>query len=162
MLRLKPTQSNVNQEVTTMNFAETYARMGNDELLQLSSEWATLTSPAQAALAAEMQKRNLGNELQATRQASAEPQPPSVPPSTTERVMCVLFVGSLVAGIVLPLILPRDPDLVDLYGIFFALCRLWFIWLIVWQVLRFKRVKNAKAALRSRVEELARATERTT
>ena len=80
-----------------MNFAETYARMGNDELLQLSSEWATLTSPAQAALAAEMQKRNLGSELQVLRQASAEPQPPSVPPSTTERVMCVLFVGDRLA-----------------------------------------------------------------
>jgi len=55
----------------------------------------------------------------------------------------------LLAGIVLPLILPRDPDLVDLYGIFFALCRLWFIWLIVWQVLRFKRVRRAKTSFRS-------------
>jgi hypothetical protein len=161
MLRLKPTQSNVNQEVTTMNFAEIYARMGNDELLQLSSEWATLTSPAQAALAAEMQKRNLGNELQATQQVSSEPQP-NVPPSTAERVMMVSFVTGLVGGILLPRIWPDETALFGLYRMFLGLCQLWSIWFVVWLVLRFKRVKNAKAALRSRVEELARATERTT
>jgi hypothetical protein len=109
-----------------------------------------------------MQKRNLGNELRATQQVSSKAQPPSVPTSTAERVMLVMFVAGLIGGILLPRIWPGNPRLFGLYDIILGLCYLWSIWLIVWLVLRFKRVKNAKAALRSRVEELARATERTT
>jgi hypothetical protein len=61
-----------------MNFADTYSRMDNDELLRLTSQWTTLTDPAQVALAAEMEKRKLGNEFKAERQIALEkPTSPS-------------------------------------------------------------------------------------
>src|ERR1700675_3957276 len=52
--------------------------MDNDELLRITSEWTTLTEPAQVALAAEMQKRRLGNQFEAERQTALEkPTSPS-------------------------------------------------------------------------------------
>lgn len=59
-----------------MNFKDTYSRMDNDELLRLTSEWTTLTEPAQVDLAAEMEKRKLGNRFEAERQTALE-KPPS-------------------------------------------------------------------------------------
>lgn len=61
-----------------MNFEDTYSRMDNDELLRLTSEWTTLTEPAQVALASEMEKRKLGNQFEAERQTALEkPNSPS-------------------------------------------------------------------------------------
>jgi hypothetical protein len=38
---------------TTLNYQDTYSRMGDDELLRLASQWDTLTEPAQAAVTAD-------------------------------------------------------------------------------------------------------------
>jgi hypothetical protein len=38
----------------TLNYQDIYSRMGDDELLRLTSQWATLTETAQSALAAEL------------------------------------------------------------------------------------------------------------
>jgi hypothetical protein len=64
--------------MNTINFEDKYSRMDNDELLRLTSEWTTLTEPAQMALAAEMEKRKLGNQFKAERQIALEkPTSPS-------------------------------------------------------------------------------------
>jgi hypothetical protein len=80
-----------------MNFEATYSRMDNDELLRLTSQWATLTEPAQVALAAEMEKRKLGNEFKAERQIALEkPTSPSRNRlRTTWLVLIAIAVGAL-------------------------------------------------------------------
>src|SRR5215469_6030402 len=80
-----------------MNFEDTYSRMDNDELLRLASQWTTLTETAQVALAAEMDKRKLGNEFKAERQIALEK--PSLPSRnrlrTTWLVVIAIAVGAL-------------------------------------------------------------------
>jgi hypothetical protein len=80
-----------------MNFEHTYSRKDNDELLRLASEWATLTEPAQVALAAEIEKRKLGSEFKAERQlASAKPTSPSRNGHRTAWLMFIaIAVGAL-------------------------------------------------------------------
>lgn len=79
-----------------MNFEHTYSRMDNDELLRLTSQWATLTEPAQAALAAEMEKRKLGSAFERERQIPLEkPIPPSRNGFRTTWLVIAIAVGAL-------------------------------------------------------------------
>lgn len=127
-----------------MNFEDTYSRMANDELMRLTSQWATLTEPAQVALAAEMQKRKLGNELKAERQIALEEPPSSGTPSPTERVMFVLFVIALPCAFLLPRIWPENMRYFGLYELLVGVSYCWMIWLIVWLVLRARRIEKTK------------------
>jgi hypothetical protein len=74
-----------------MNFEDTYSRMDNYELLRLTSQWATLTEPAQVALAAEMEKRKLGNEFKAERQIALEK--PTSPSRNRRRTTWLVFIA---------------------------------------------------------------------
>ncbi len=79
-----------------MNFKDTYSRMGNEELLRLTSEWTTLTEPAQVALAAEMEQRKLGSELKVERQIALEkPTSPSRNRFRTTWLVIAIVVGAL-------------------------------------------------------------------
>lgn len=128
--------------VLTLNFQDKYTQMRDDELLRLSSEWTTLTEPAQAALAAELEKRNLKNEFKAEVQAAVE-KPPARPPSPTERLMFCLFIVGLPSMIILPRVLPENMR-AGLYELVLGLSDCWLLWLIIWLVLRARRFQRAK------------------
>lgn len=129
--------------MNTLNYQDTYSRMGNDELLRLTSQWATLTEPAQAALAAELEKRKLENEFKAEVKAAAE-KPPPERPSPTERVMFCLFIVGLPSMIVLPRVWPESLRSFGLYELILGVSYCWSLWLIVWLVLRARRIQRAK------------------
>lgn len=130
--------------VNSMNFEETYSHMDNDELLRLTSQWKTLTEPAQAALATELEKRKLGNEFKSERQIALEkPIPSSGSPSGVERVMFLLFIVSLPSMILLPRIWPENMRF-GLYEMLDGLSYLWSVWLIVWLVLRARRIQKTR------------------
>ena len=126
----------------TLNYQDNYSRMSDDELLHLTSQWATLTETAQAALAAELEKRNLKNEFRAEVQAAAE-ESPGKPPSPTERVMFCLFIVGLPSMIVLPRVWPGRMRF-GLYELLLGLSECWVLWLIVWLVLRARRIQRTK------------------
>jgi hypothetical protein len=130
------------RKVNTLDYQDTYSRMSNDDLLRLTSQWATLTEPAQAALAAELEKRKLENEFKAEVQAAAG-KPPGEPPSLTERVMFLLFVIGLPSMILLPRVWPESMRF-GLYELVLGVSYCWSIWLIVWLVLRARRIQRAK------------------
>lgn len=76
-----------------MSFEDTYSRMDNDELLRLTSQWATLTEPAQVALAAEMEKRKLGSEFKAQHQIALEK--PTSPPRNRLRTTWLVIAMAI-------------------------------------------------------------------
>jgi hypothetical protein len=80
-----------------MNFEDTYSRMDNDELLRLTSQWTTLTEPAQVALAAEMEKRKLGNEFEAERQITLKT--PTSPSRNRHRTTWLLVIAIAVGSL---------------------------------------------------------------
>lgn len=128
-----------------MNYLDTYARMSNDELLRLSSHWKTLTGPAQAALAVELEKRNLESEFKVEQQIAGERSTPSGgSPSPTERVMFVFFIIGLQCMFLLPRIWPQNMRLGGLYELLLGISDLWLVWAIVWLVLRAKRIQKSK------------------
>jgi hypothetical protein len=123
---------------------DNYSRMSDDELLRLTSQWATLTEQAQAALAAELEKRNLKNEFKAEVQAASEkPIPSSGSPSHAEQIMFLLFIVSLPSMILLPRVWPENLRF-GLYDILSGLSYCWPLWLIVWLVLRARRIQRMK------------------
>ena len=126
--------------VLTLNYQDNYSRMSDDELLGLTSEWTTLTEPAQAALAAELEKRTLKNEFKAEVQAAVE-KPRARPPSSIERAMFCLFIVGLPSMIILPRVWPESMHS-GLYELLLGLSGCWVLWLIVWLVLRAKRIQK--------------------
>jgi hypothetical protein len=116
--------------------------MSNDDLLRLTSQWATLTEPAQAALAAELEKRKLENEFKAERQTALE-KPPNEPPSPTEKIMFCLFIVGLPSMIVLPRVWPESMRF-GLYELLLGVSYCWSLWLIVWLVLRARRIQRTR------------------
>lgn len=132
---------------TTLNYQDTYSRMGDDELLRLASQWDTLTEPAQAAVTAELETRNLKTELKAEVQAAAE-RPRSEPPSRPERVMFFLFVVGLPCSFVLPRVWPESMQAGGLagglYGVLHGASMCFSLWMIVWVVLRARRIQRMK------------------
>ena len=116
--------------------------MSNDELLRLTSPWTTLTEPAQAALAAELEKRNLKTEFKTEVQAATE-KPPNEPPSPTEKIMFCLFIVGLPSMIVVPRVWPESMRF-GLYELLLGLSYCWSLWLIVWLVLRARRIQRMK------------------
>jgi hypothetical protein len=125
-----------------LNYQDNYSRMSDEELLRVTSEWTTLTGPAQAALAAELEKRNLKNEFKTEVQAAVE-KPPARPPSPTERVMSCLFIVGLPSMIILPRVWPESMRS-GLYELVLGLSDCWLLWLIIWLVLRAKRIQKAR------------------
>lgn len=128
---------------TTLNYQDTYSRMSDDELLRLVSQWDSLTEPAQVAVAAELETRNLKTELKAEVQAAAE-RPPSEPPSQPERVMFFLFVVGLPCSFVLPRVWPESMKAGGLYGVLYGVSLCFSLWMIVWAVLRARRIQRMK------------------
>ena len=133
------------------NYQETYSRMGDDELLRLASQWGTLTEPAQAALAAELGKRNLRGEFEAARRVTSERlaarTASSSAPSRAEKVMFRLFVYSAVSALLFRTIWPHVFDLsnkiqLGLYEIVVGMSDSFLLWLIIWLVLRARRVRR--------------------
>jgi len=130
--------------MNTLNYQDNYSRMSGDELLRLTSQWATLTEPAQAALAAELEKRKLGNEFKAEVQAAAEkPIPSGGSPSPAERVMFCLFIVGLPSMFILPRVWPESMRS-GLYELILGVSYCWSLWLIVWLVLQARRIQRTK------------------
>ena len=133
------------------NYEETYSRMSDDELLRLASQWGTLTEPAQAALTAELEKRNLRSEFDtahrmAAEKPTAQTTSPNVP-STAESVMFRLFVCSAVSALLFHTIGPQVFDLSgkiqrSLYGFVVGISDSFLLWLIIWLMLRTKRIQR--------------------
>ena len=116
--------------------------MGDDELLRLASQWDTLTESAQAAVTTELEKRNLKRELGAKAQSAAE-RLPSAPPSKLERVMFWLFIIGLPSAFFLPRVWPESMKS-GLYDLIHGLSECFLIWLIVWLVLRARRLQRMR------------------
>jgi hypothetical protein len=135
-----------------LNYQENYCAMSDDELLRLASQWQTLTEAAQAALAAEIEKRKLKDKFEATIRIALEKEArtkiSSGSPSTSERVMFWLFVGG---GISTFLFLEVRPSVFDLttqgrlgglYQLIRGISDAFPLWLIIWLVLRAKRIRR--------------------
>jgi hypothetical protein len=129
--------------VSTLNYQDTYSRMGNDELLRLASQWDTLTESAQAAVTTELETRNLKKELRAEVQAAAQ-KPASEPPSQPEKVMFALFIVGLPSSFLLPRVWPESMQVGGLYGLIHGLSSCFPLWMVVWVVLRARRIQRIK------------------
>jgi hypothetical protein len=116
--------------------------MGDEELLRLASHWDTLTESAQVAATAELEKRNLKKELKAEIQAATE-SPRSEPPSTIERVMLSLFLVGLPSTFVLPRIWPESVRF-GLYELIEGVSLCFPVWMIIWLVLRARRIQRMR------------------
>jgi hypothetical protein len=126
-----------------INYQETYSRMGDDELLRLASEWGALTESAQRAVTAELDRRNLKAEIKAAVQASAERLPAKLP-SNAERVMFCLFIVGLPSAFLLPRVLPESMQGGAIYDLIHGVSLCWMLWLIVWLVIRARRIQRTK------------------
>jgi hypothetical protein len=116
--------------------------MGDDELLGMASQWGTLTEAAQAAITAELETRKLKNDFRAEVQAAVD-KPPGEPHSQIERLVFWLFIVSLPSMILLPRVWPENLRS-GLYEMFAGVSYCWVVWLIVWLVLRARRIQRAK------------------
>ena len=135
-----------------LNYKKSYLEMGDDELLRLASQWPTLTEPAQEALAFELEKRKLKTEFESARRIALEKAATSKilvgKPSTLERVMFWLFIcGGTFGLLIMPKAYPfifdvRRPRLEALYEIVEGICDCFLLWLIIWLVVRAKRIRR--------------------
>ncbi|MBI3661651.1 MAG: hypothetical protein HY234_01175 [Acidobacteria bacterium] len=138
-----------------LNYQQTYSRMGDDDLLRLASQWQTLTEPAQAALGAELESRSLKGEFEAARRTASERLTAqtalSSAPSRAEKVMFRLFVCSAVSAVLFRTIWPHVFDLskkiqLGLYEIVVGISDSFLLWLIIWLVLRGRRIRKGAQA----------------
>lgn len=125
------------------NFQDTYSRMSDDELLRLASQWNTLTDPAQTAITAELEARKLKNEFRAEVHTAAEQSPLELP-SKIERVMFWLFIVGLPSTVLLPRVWPESMRSFGLYELLVGVSDCFALWLIVWLVLRARRIQRMK------------------
>ena len=134
-----------------LNYEKSYSEMGDDELLRLVSQWQTLTEPAQAALAAELEKRKLKTEFETIRgialEKAAASKASAAAPSTGERVMFWLFICSGISAFLMPKVYPfifdlGNPRLDAFYEIVEGTSDCFLLWLIIWLVLRAKRIRR--------------------
>jgi hypothetical protein len=134
-----------------LDYEKSYSGMGDDELLRLASQWQTLMEPAQAALEVELEKRKLRTEFESTRRTALENAATSKTsagkPPTVERAMFWLFICSGICALLMPNAYPfifgvSRPRLEALYEIVEGVCDCFLVWLIIWLVLRAKRIRG--------------------
>jgi len=125
--------------------------MGDDELLRLTSQWQTLTEPAQAALTAELEKRKLKDEFEKVRRIASEKSAALTAsagaPSRAEKVMFWLFICSGISAFLFRKVWPFVFDLskpvqLGLYEIVVGISESFLLWLIIWLVLRARRIRR--------------------
>jgi hypothetical protein len=115
-------------------YQETYSRMGDDELLHLVPQLHTLTEAAQAALAAELEKRELNVAVEAVPKHRTEK-------SAIEKFMLVLFICSAITY-VMRQVWPINLFIGGLTDIVDGISGMWLLWLIVWLVLLARRIQK--------------------
>jgi hypothetical protein len=134
-----------------LDYGDAYSRMRDDELARLASQWKTLTEPAQEALAAELEKRKLKAEIETIRRIDSEGPTPSGAstggPSWGERLMFWLFICSGISAFLLRKVWLvvfdfNKPIQLGLYDIVVGISDCFLLWLIIWLVLRARRVRR--------------------
>jgi hypothetical protein len=135
-----------------LDYSKSYLQMDDEQLLRLASQWLTLTEPAQESLAVELEKRKLRTEFESARRIALEKAATSKTSvekaSTLERTMFWLFIlGGIFGLLLMPRAYPyifnvRSPRLEGLYEIVEGVCDCFPLWLIIWLIVRAKRVRR--------------------